>query len=70
VAVPESDFSLTSDEADAIARLSGLETLREEARKGNRTAMLGNIEKLIQAELRALERMRASKNRDSERPVA
>ena len=52
------DNSLASGEAHAIARLSTLERLREQARAGNREAMVRSIESMIEAELRALRKMR------------
>jgi hypothetical protein len=61
---PESDFHLSGDEAEAIGRLSRLEYLRDAAREGNRTAMLANVEKLIEAELRTLQRLRQNKLAD------
>jgi hypothetical protein len=67
--VPVSDFHLNGDEAEAIGRLSALEHLREQARQGNRTAMLTNIEKLIEAELRAIQRLRANKATEDEHPT-
>lgn len=66
--MPDSDFRLSGDEAEAIGRISALEALREQARLGKRDAMLQNIEKLITAELRAIQRMRAQNKVDNEQP--
>jgi hypothetical protein len=62
--MPERDFPLSSDEAEAIGRLSTLEQMRDAARQSNRAAMLANVEKLIEAELRAIQRLRDSKASD------
>ena len=61
---------MTSDEAEAIGRLSALEKLRDQAREGNRTAMTANIEKLIEAELRAIQRIRSHKAQKEDHPEA
>jgi uncharacterized membrane-anchored protein len=52
---------LSDDHAKAIARISTLENLREQARQGNREAMLRSIEKMLESELRALKLSRAEK---------
>ena len=55
------DSGFPSDErAQAIARLSTLERLRDQARATNREAMLRSIEKMIESELRVLRAMRDS----------
>jgi hypothetical protein len=66
--LPRPEFHLPPEEADAIRRLSALENMREQARSGKRTALVDNIEKLIAAELRAIQRGRAVKAADDERP--
>jgi hypothetical protein len=66
--VQESDFGLSDDEKAAIARLSALEGLREEARRANRAAMIDNVEKLIEAELRAIHRLRSRKPKKADHP--
>ena len=45
---------LKDDRAKAIARLSALERLREQAREAKRAVMIETIEKMIQSELRVL----------------
>jgi hypothetical protein len=62
----DSDFNLNGHEADVIKRLSALETLREQAREGNRMAMLSSVEKLIEAELRSLHKIRREKTGHAE----
>lgn len=55
----EKDNRLLSEErAQAIARLSTLESLREQARVGHRDAMVRAIEKMIESELRVIETIR------------
>ena len=49
---------MAGGEAHAIARLSTLERLREQARAGHREAMVRSIESMIESELRALQKMR------------
>ena len=63
-----SSFGLNGEEAEAIGRLSALEKLRDQAREGNRPATLKNIELMIEAELRTLQRIRAG--RATEAPEA
>jgi len=65
----EPEFSLPIEEADAIRRLSALEHMREQARAANRTALLDNIEKLIAAELRSIQRGRSRKATDRDHPT-
>lgn len=57
--VSESEFLLSKDEAEVIVRLSSLEYLRDQARAGQRSAILANIERLIETELRTLKRLRS-----------
>ncbi|MEJ6021085.1 hypothetical protein [Ramlibacter sp. PS4R-6] len=59
---------MDKDEAEAIARLAALETLREQARAGNRSAMVENVEKLIEAELRAIKRIRGHSDQEGTHP--
>ena len=62
--MPNSDFQFGEGEAEAISRLSALEQLREQARAAGRSAMIENIEKMIEAELHTLQRLRKSRTED------
>lgn len=62
-----SERYLVTNEAEAIARLSALERMREQARENHRGAMVSNIEKMIESELRALRRLRSETG--GERPA-
>ena len=64
--MPKARNPLNGGEAEAIARLSALENMREQARAADRASMLSHIEKLIQSELRGLENRRARNVEDGE----
>ena len=48
----------SKDEVKIITRLATLERLRDQARESHRAAMLDSIEKMIEAELKVLHRLR------------
>ena len=50
----ESDNDPTRTERKALQRLATLQRMREEAKKGNRAAMLDSLDKLIELERRIL----------------
>jgi hypothetical protein len=66
--VAKARIPLQLEDAEAIARLSALESMREQARQGRRLATLTNIEKLIEAELRGLQRRRERSKDDRDHP--
>jgi hypothetical protein len=54
----ERDSDFNDEQKTALQRLATLQRMREQARKGNRAAMLDSIEKLIDLETRMLRESR------------
>ena len=53
----------TNDQKVALQRLAALQRMREQARKGNCSVMLGTLEKLIELETRLLRQSRDTDDR-------